>query len=292
MGMGFFIFRKSFFAFRTCAACPRSLLLKSRHSHFIPEILNDKHIDNPDTPPTIRFRLTDNDLIVENFGENAKAFTRKGVISICYTSLSAKSNHITDLKCGNSELPDKIGEELKQLKPNSRRAHIGNETRTIKEYFGRFVLELLQNADDAVNKESDEMIGMKGLGFKSIFEITDEPEIRSGDFHFRLKKESDGLRIPECIKVVECAATTQIRLPFRDDAAKKSAQAAIGEIESMRAGILLFCQSLQRIDIEIDGLPSRRLEIRIVPRDDEKTKSASTKSASTILNLSKKAAKK
>ena len=223
----------------------------------------------PDTPPTIRFRLTDNDLIVENFGENAKAFTRKGVISICYTSLSAKSNHITDLKCENSELPDKIGEELKQLKPNSRRAHIGNETRTIEDYFGRFVLELLQNADDAVNKESDEMIGMKGLGFKSIFEITDEPEIRSGDFHFRLKKESDGLRIPECIKVVECAATTQIRLPFRDDAAKKSAQAAIGEIESMRAGILLFCQSLQRIDIEIDGLPSRRLEIRIVPRDDE-----------------------
>ena len=54
---------------------------------------------NSDTPPTIRFRLTDNDLIVENFGENAKAFTRKGVISICYTSLSAKSNHITDLKC-------------------------------------------------------------------------------------------------------------------------------------------------------------------------------------------------
>ena len=224
---------------------------------------------NSDTPPTIRFRLTDNDLIVENFGENAKAFTRKGVISICYTSLSAKSNHITDLKCENSELPDKIGEELKQLKPNSRQAHIGNETRTIEDYFGRFVLELLQNADDAVNKESDEMIGMKGLGFKSIFEITDEPEIRSGDFHFRLKKESDGLRIPECIKVVECAATTQIRLPFRDDAAKKSAQAAIGEIESMRAGILLFCQSLQRIDIEIDGLPSRRLEIRIVPRDDE-----------------------
>ena len=224
---------------------------------------------NPDTPPTIRFRLTDSDLIVENFGENAKAFTRKGVISICYTSLSAKSNHITDLKCENYELPDKIGEELKQLKPNSRRAHIGNETRTIKDYFGRFVLELLQNADDAVNKESDEMIGMKGLGFKSIFEITDEPEIRSGDFHFRLKKESDGLRIPECIKVVECAATTQIRLPFRDDAAKKSAQAAIGEIESMRAGILLFCQSLRRIDIEIDGLPSRRLEIRIVPRDDE-----------------------
>ena len=224
---------------------------------------------NSDTPPTIRFRLTDNDLIVENFGENAKAFTRKGVISICYTSLSAKSNHITDLKCENSELPDKIGEELKQLKPNSRQAHIGNETRTIEEYFGRFVLELLQNADDAVNKESNEMIGMKGLGFKSIFEITNEPEIRSGDFHFRLKKESDGLRIPECIKVVECAATTQIRLPFRDDAAKKSAQAAIGEIESMRAGILLFCQSLQRIDIEIDGLPSRRLEIRIVPRDDE-----------------------
>ena len=224
---------------------------------------------NSDTPPTIRFRLTDNDLIVENFGENAKAFTRKGVISICYTSLSAKSNHVTDLECENYEIPDKIKEELNHLPPNARQSHIGNEERSIEDYSGRFVLELLQNADDAVSKESDEMIGMKGLGFKSVFEITDEPEIHSGDFHFRLKKEPDGLRVPERIKPVECAAATQIRLPFRNDAAKKAAQTALDALESMRADILFFCQSLRRIDIEIDGLPARRLEIHPVPRNGE-----------------------
>ena len=231
---------------------------------------------NSDTPPTIRFRLTDNDLIVENFGENAKAFTRKGVISICNTYLSAKSSDpIGDCyNCEDCDLPNKIQEHMmEKWNANDRQSRAKAEKETAKDYSGRFALELLQNADDAVGKEFNEMIGMKGLGFKSVFEIADEPEIHSGDFHFRLKKEKfdglgepDSLRVPERIKPVECAAATQIRLPFRNDAAKK---AALDALESMRADILFFCQSLQRIDIEIDGLPSRRLEIRIVPRDDE-----------------------
>ena len=223
---------------------------------------------NPDTPPTIRFRLTDSDLIVENFGENAKAFTRKGVISICHTCISEKSNHSKDCyECKDYDIPGKIREKMiDKWDDNDRQSHINQEKQAADNYSGRFALELLQNADDAVGKKPDEMIGMKGLGFKSVFEIADEPEIHSGDFHFRLKKEPDGLRVPERIDPVECAAATQIRLPFRNDAAKK---AALDALESMRADILFFCQSLQRIDIEIDGLPSRRLEIRIVPRDDE-----------------------
>ena len=235
---------------------------------------------NSDTPPTIRFRLTDNDLIVENFGENAKAFTRKGVISICNTYLSAKSSDpIGDCyNCEDCDLPNKIQEHMmEKWNANDRQSRAKAEKETAKDYSGRFALELLQNADDAVGKEFNEMIGMKGLGFKSVFEIADEPEIHSGDFHFRLKKEKfdglgepDSLRVPERIKPVECAAATQIRLPFRDDAAKKAAQTALDALNSMRADILLFCQSLQRIEIvEKDGLLARRLEIRIVPRDDE-----------------------
>ena len=223
---------------------------------------------NSDTPPTIRFRLTDNDLIVENFGENAKAFTRKGVISICHTCISEKSNHSKDCyECKDYDIPGKIREKMiDKWDDNDRQSHINKEEQAADDYSGRFALELLQNADDAVGKKPDEMIGMKGLGFKSVFEITDEPEIRSGDFHFRLKKEPDGLRVPERIKPVECAAATQIRLPFRNDAAKK---AALDALDAMRADILFFCQSLRRIDIEIDGLPARRLEIHPVPRNGE-----------------------
>ena len=222
--------------------------------------------------PSVLFRLCDDALIVANTGA---PFTREGVISICYTflsaktSLSAKPSHPIDcfVECKDCDLPNKIREHMmEKWNANDRQSRINAEKETAKDYSGRFALELLQNADDAVGKESSEMIGMKGLGFKSVFEIADEPEIHSGDFHFRLKKEPDGLRIPECIKVVECAATTQIRLPFRNDAAKK---AALDALESMRADILFFCQSLQRIDIEIDGLPARRLEIHPVPRNGE-----------------------
>ena len=226
---------------------------------------------NSDTPPTIRFRLTDNDLIVENFGENAKAFTRKGVISICHTCISEKSNHSKDCyECKDYDIPGKIREKMiDKWDDNDRQSHIIKEEQAADDYSGRFALELLQNADDAVGKKPDEMIGMKGLGFKSVFKIADEPEIRSGDFHFRFEKQHDDLRLPECIEAVECAVATQIRLPFRNDAAKKAAQTARDELNSMRADILLFCQSLRRIDIERDGLPARRLEIRIVSRDDE-----------------------
>ena len=235
---------------------------------------------NSDTPPTIRFRLTDNDLIVENFGKNAKAFTRKGVISICNTFLSAKSSDPIGncYNCEDCDLPNEIRKRMMKVWiADERQSRANTEKETAKNYSGRFALELLQNADDAVGKEFNEMIGMKGLGFKSVFEIADEPEIHSGDFHFRLKKEKfdglgepDSLRVPERIKPVECAAATQIRLPFRDDAAKKAAQTALDALNSMRADILLFCQSLQRIEIvEKDGLLARRLEIRIVPRDDE-----------------------
>ena len=55
------------------------------------------------------------------------------------------------------------------------------------DYGGRAIWELLQNADDAMappTVDPAQLIGVKGLGFKSVLEITDKPEIYSGGFHF------------------------------------------------------------------------------------------------------------
>src|SRR5262245_33510607 len=68
---------------------------------------------------------------------------------------------------------------------NDRNRIIGDfneEEETQLDYGGRAIWELLQNADDAMaplDTQSAQLIGVKGLGFKSVLEITDEPEIYS-----------------------------------------------------------------------------------------------------------------
>ena len=64
------------------------------------------------------------------------------------------------------------------------------EVRTTGDYSGRWLLELLQNMDDAMGpKDKSKFIGTKGLGFLSVIEISTSPAIFSGDFHFQFNKE-------------------------------------------------------------------------------------------------------
>lgn len=56
------------------------------------------------------------------------------------------------------------------------------EDEATRDYVGRCILELLQNADDAMalaGATPAELIGAKGLGFKSVPEVTDNPQIFS-----------------------------------------------------------------------------------------------------------------
>ena len=66
-----------------------------------------------------------------------------------------------------------------------------------KEYQGRLLWELLQNVDDAAvaadpgqaARDGLQPIGAKGLGFKSVLEISESPEIYSGDFRFLFSRK-------------------------------------------------------------------------------------------------------
>ena len=201
------------------------------------------------------FELADDALYVANDG---RPFLDSGVIGICAANISDKESSPLD----SPEVSDEglIGairkREIDTYKVNSNRL-IGDsrgEKEVSRDYQGRFVWELLQNADDAMGSEKRaDLIGSKGLGFKSVLEITEEPEIYSGPFHFRfspektrqlLKNEEIATNPPKLIFRIphDCQPdskvrkllndfTTVIRLPFQDQEAHEKARKALDDLE-------------------------------------------------------------
>ena len=221
----------------------------------------------------ILFEVTDNALFVANGG---RPFSRKGVISICNSHLSEKrSEGVTDhFECDDEQLVEAIRRtELRTYRgdPNRIQADFNDEEETFHDYGGRLVWELLQNAHDAMGKGniSDVLIGSKGLGFKSVLEITNEPEIYSGNYHFLfsstktqklLKKKklhnnppSLTFRIPhQCIpskktqELLNEGYMTVIRLPFRNGQAQEM---TIDRLHNLDALFLLLTQELSCVRI-------------------------------------------
>lgn len=197
----------------------------------------------------ILLEVGDNALLVANGG---RAFSRRGVISICASHLSDKrlsqpdDDVQDDFDGADEDLVGRIRErELETYRRDRNRitSDYRGEDETSRDYGGRFLWELLQNAADAMGdaRPNGEFIGSKGLGFKAVLEVTDTPEIHSGPFHFRfsavetqdlLRKE--GLhdapppltfRIPHTAtphqrteELLNAGYTTVIRLPLKDDA--------------------------------------------------------------------------
>lgn len=219
----------------------------------------------------ISFQAKDDALIVSNGGGDARPFDRLGVISICHLGISPKvakpprDNYMENgALCANHRLPTLIAERMQSADANIRGSLASAAKQTSADYTGRFELELLQNADDAIgDRATSELIGAKGMGFKSVLEITDSPEIHSGEFHFQLarKQGEDELRIPNVIDDAINApqgAVTVLRLPYRDESAKKT---VIDRLNNITPELMLFMQRLSRINIEINGDAPRVLEI-------------------------------
>ena len=145
----------------------------------------------------ILFYLADDALIVANTGEE---FSRKGVVSICNMDLSAK-NENKDRMPQDGEYDENneklVGSILKKrvkkysFDINDLIEDAQRERNASKSYAGRFMWELLQNADDVADagEVNEKLIGTKGLGFKSVLEITDEPEIYSGKFSVHFSRD-------------------------------------------------------------------------------------------------------
>ena len=114
-------------------------------------------------------------------------------------------------------------------------------------------IDSITNIGDSTKKDNGNTIGKFGIGFKSVFEYTDTPEIHSGEFHFKI----EDLFIP---KVIEKPADfdskkTIIILPF--NACDKSAEECYNEIDNslreLKSNALLFLQNIAEIVCIIDG---------------------------------------
>ena len=139
------------------------------------------------------------------------------------------------------------------------------------DYGGQFLWELIQNADDALSPDgmsTTHLIGTKGLGFKSVLEISDRPEVFSNAFAFRFcRTASESLlsellstkvvaptfEIPhsakaslEVAKLLKEGYATVIRLPFRDTQTSKKVHDAIISLDSR---FLLFSQNIQQLRV-------------------------------------------
>ena len=145
----------------------------------------------------IRIILNQKELIVTNTG---KPFDSKGVVAICRLGLSEKirPEEIDDYggKRGKSLIEEicKRTTENRWGDRNNFAEDKRSEERTYVDYSGRFIYELLQNADDAMtdsegNTAKVQYIGEKGLGFKSVLEITSNPQIFSGEYQFEFSED-------------------------------------------------------------------------------------------------------
>jgi hypothetical protein len=104
--------------------------------------------------------------------------------------------------------------------------------------------------------DTDDQIGEKGFGFKSVFSVADDVQVQSGLWSFRLKhqKGQDGLgmvtpldAVPEALPA---GVTTRITLRYSDEA-KQEFSRLLEAIQDLPDTTILFLQRLRSIHIEI-----------------------------------------
>jgi hypothetical protein len=104
--------------------------------------------------------------------------------------------------------------------------------------------------------DTDNQIGEKGFGFKSVFSVADDVQVQSGLWSFRFKhqKGEDGLGIVTPLDTVPEAllagVTMRITLRYADEA-KQEFSRLLEAIQDLPDITILFLQRLRSIHIEV-----------------------------------------
>ena len=200
----------------------------------------------------------------------------------------------------------KLSKQKKKDYPAVAR-NVNLESLTVGIYSSKshFIYELLQNAEDACSKTTEfdlnkhrlifrndgyqftesnidkickfaysdkiddpNMIGKFGMGFKSVYAITNTPEIHSGDYHFMIKK----FIIPEEIPSPVEENGSRFVLSFNQEKTPKQEAYELikGELESFDPMVLLFLTNLNRIKWETPHSTGdvRKVESKFKKYDD------------------------
>ena len=114
---------------------------------------------------------------------------------------------------------------------------------------------------DSIKKDDPTSIGEFGIGFKAVFAYTSTPEIKSGEYHFRIRDlvvpDTEGLS-PRTLD----ENRTHFLFPF--DNPQKPAEKACAEIEKnlqqLDEGALLFLKNIRKIEYRLSDSRSGSLE--------------------------------
>ncbi|TET89425.1 MAG: DUF3883 domain-containing protein [Methanomassiliicoccales archaeon] len=166
-----------------------------------------------------------------------------------------------------------------------------------------YALELIQNADDAEAKSvrfifeprrlivtndgnpfsltdldaimrvavrhKRSKIGFFGIGFKSVFNITDEPQIISGHYNFTLRDfiyPEEASDLPVNPKLYSSTKGAIFILPYSSKHGATFEELSQGTVE-LRDMVLLFLPSIQSIQVIVSGYDSQNVEMTKVKED-------------------------
>lgn len=221
--------------------------------------------------------LKDGYLYLANDG---REFNRLGVISVCLSNMSSKDTDedlrtLDEYDCEDEELISKLRHdaiEPYRKSKNALRAAAKAEINTITDYGSRWILEAIQNMDDALGgNDARASIGTKGRGFLSLMKIAEDVSIFSGPFNFCFSKErsilglkNEGIefksdKIPYMSipweaqsdsvtkKLFSEGYATVIRLGISDP----NIDEAIEDAENLDSRFLLFTKNISILDINI-----------------------------------------
>ncbi|UVC19376.1 hypothetical protein [Mesorhizobium onobrychidis] len=231
---------------------------------------------------SVKIVITDEAIYFANTG---RPMDRPGVISISnqYLSTKAEGAPIDNYNCRDGELASAISNQRLDLYSqnlNDLNAHVNEENAARRDYAGRALWELLQNADDAMapaGSPSSELIGAKGLGFKSVLELTDRPEVHSGQFHFAFDPDRSATMLSKLVakpprlvfrlphttlpdKLVKSFRSegfaTVVKLPYKGAETREQVEHSL---RGLAPHFLLLCQHLTSLEIQFGNGTARRM---------------------------------
>lgn len=167
----------------------------------------------PHETSSVHFLLTESALIACNKG---RTFSNGGLDAICTSNRSNK----TDLPLESSEVAREAVTKVRELATGLYLTEAGPtlldeqckaEVEVSRSYGARILLELLQNADDAMGVDS---IGYKGLGFKCILNVTETPRLHSGPLSVHFDRNLSASHLAARGLCIPHESLPVLRLPF------------------------------------------------------------------------------
>lgn len=126
-----------------------------------------------------------------------------------------------------------------------------NSTRLILSHFGKPFCEadVKSVCDIAESTKNESSIGRFGLGFKSVYTVTDLPEIHSGDEDFAIENYVFPKRLTRSTRLSD---ETQIILPLRPEDKSAEEDITVG-FRKLGASALLFLRHIDEINWSVEG---------------------------------------